>query len=469
MKSYFALIAFVFITISGYAWSKADTLVYKPFGRIVVLNPGVNPAGVAIIISDKGGWTSEMDAVAKRVTDQHLMVVCVNLRHLMTLFVESKSKCLYPASDFENLSIYIQKKFGLKTYHKPILIGREAGGTLTYALIAQAPANTFKGGIALGFSSTIDLNKKFCGGTGLQSSLNAKHSKLSVMANAKLLAPFVVIPFGKEKDGEAATCQKFFKGMENADVSVPQEVGKVSDWEKVLFNAVQRIQAAKPFGGSVQPSEPNIVAAEIADLPFLETDATKGISPLMALLISGDGGWTDFDQSLANELASRGIPSVGLDTQKYFWEKKTPEETAAAAEKLLLFYSKKFGREKILLMGYSFGADVIPFVANRLSPSLKSRLVMVAMLSPDDKTDFEVTISSMLNLDMESGYDVAPEVKKMSYVPKLCIYGSDEDEEQDQELFRNQGAQILILKGGHHYDDSYKEIISAVLAPLKIR
>lgn len=473
MKSYVVLVALLFSTISGYARTRVDTLVYKPFGEVFVMNPVVNPAGVALVISDRNGWTEEMETLAKRLANEQLMVVGINLHHLLEVLSEGKSQCIYPASNFENLSIYLQKRFKLKTYHKPILVGKGAGATLAYALIAQAPANTFRGGVALGFSSTIEFNKRFCKGSGLVSTQNAKHNRVSVLASAKLLAPLMVIPEGKDMKVNLQECQKFFKGMERAEVIVPDKDAIVKEgepgWGVTLAEAIQRIQSTKPFGGSVQHPEQNVAATEIANLPFVETDAVKGSNPVMALLISGDGGWTDFDQSLANELAGRGIPSVGLDTQKYFWEKKSPEKTAADVEKLLLYYSKKFGREKILLMGYSFGADVIPFIANRLSPNLKERLVMVAMLSPDDNTDFEVTISSMLNLDMESEYEVAPEVKKMTFVPKLCIYGADEDEAQDQELFRKQGAQIVVLAGGHHYGDSYKEIISTVLAPIQNR
>ena len=129
------------------------------------------------------------------------------------MFSESKSQCLYPASDFENLSIYIQKKFGLKTYFKPIVVGRAEGGTLAYALIVQSPANTFKGGVALGFSSTIDLSKKFCVGSGLHSSIDVKNHRVSVMTSNKLLAPFVVIPFGHNMAGQAVACKKFFRSM----------------------------------------------------------------------------------------------------------------------------------------------------------------------------------------------------------------------------------------------------------------
>ena len=38
----------------------------------------------------------------------------------------------------------------------------------------------------------------------------------------------------------------------------------------------------------------------------------------LAFFISGDGGWTSFDQTVCEKLAEKGIPVVGLDAQKIF-------------------------------------------------------------------------------------------------------------------------------------------------------
>ena len=91
---------------------------------------------------------------------------------------------------------------------------------------------------------------------------------------------------------------------------------------------------------------------------------------------------------------------------------------------------------------------------------------MVAMLSPDDKTDFEVTISSMLDLGGEDTYDVLKEIKKVNYTKKLCIFGTDEDDEDMQKSFKGNGAEITVLTGGHHYGDNYPLIVSSILKHL---
>src|SRR5690606_31598304 len=91
-------------------------------------------------------------------------------------------------------------------------------------------------------------------------------------------------------------------------------------------------------------------------------------------MISGDGGWTSFDQSLAESLAALGFHVAGLDAQKYFWNVKTPESSSANLVEAIMHYQKKFGEDNFVLTGYSFGASVVPFLANRLPENMKNHL-----------------------------------------------------------------------------------------------
>ncbi|MEO6135713.1 MAG: AcvB/VirJ family lysyl-phosphatidylglycerol hydrolase, partial [Ginsengibacter sp.] len=101
---------------------------------------------------------------------------------------------------------------------------------------------------------------------------------------------------------------------------------------------------------------------DIADLPITHIPAKKQGSETMVLFITGDGGWNSFSQKLCDQYASSGIPVVVLNSLKYFWKKRSPEETAQAVSELLYKYSNEWKKKNILLCAYSFGADVMPFV-----------------------------------------------------------------------------------------------------------
>src|SRR2546430_15762054 len=64
--------------------------------------------------------------------------------------------------------------------------------------------------------------------------------------------------------------------------------------------------------------------------PVIEMRAS-GVSREFALLLTGDGGWAGLDQELAARLAGNGVPTVGLNSLKYFWSARTPERTAEDA------------------------------------------------------------------------------------------------------------------------------------------
>ena len=49
----------------------------------------------------------------------------------------------------------------------------------------------------------------------------------------------------------------------------------------------------------------------------------------MAVIYSGDGGWRDIDKDIAGALQEKGIPVVGVDSLRYFWSEKTPDQVAA--------------------------------------------------------------------------------------------------------------------------------------------
>jgi len=112
----------------------------------------------------------------------------------------------------------------------------------------------------------------------------------------------------------------------------------------------------------------------IANLPLVELPAEPR-GPLLAIVLSGDGGWRDVDSAIAQKLQTDGVSVVGWDSLRYFWSKKSPEQTARDLGAVIDTYTSRWGASKIALIGYSFGADVLPFAYDHLSPEAKVRVV----------------------------------------------------------------------------------------------
>lgn len=199
---------------------------------------------------------------------------------------------------------------------------------------------------------------------------------------------------------------------------------------------------------------------DISDLPTTTLPAKKAGPDLMVFYLSGDGGWNSFSQNLCEHYADVGVPVIVLNSLKYFWSKKSPEEATNAAIALLEEYTAIWKKKNILLCGYSFGADVMPFIYNRLPGVLKEKVTRIQLLSPSAYTDFEIHVSYLFISKKNS---VAAEIEKINK-PIICYYGEDEKEKPLQNI-RMPNLKLITLNGQHHYEKSFGEIVETGISP----
>lgn len=177
----------------------------------------------------------------------------------------------------------------------------------------------------------------------------------------------------------------------------------------------------------------------------------------VAILISGDGGWYKFEQQIADSLAVLGIPTIGLDTKKYFWNRRTPEESAAYLAEIINKYNAGWQRNRFIFIGYSLGAELVPFIANLLPEEIKSKVTVLVLLSPAATTDFQVHISDMLGVgNKHNTYNVVEEIDKIKSIPILLIFGAEEKTSVPS-MLSGAKVKIVTIPGDHHYNhDSYR-------------
>jgi len=410
--------------------------------------------------------------MAKLFSDMNAMVVGIDIVTYFKNLRKSAVKCYYPASDFENLSIFIQKKLAVKQYKKPVLAGYSSGATLVYALLAQAPANTYKGAIALGFCPDIEIDRPLCEGSGLKSKVLKPGRSFDLEPCERLSAPLIVLNGTNDAICDHSSTSDFIKRTGNAGIVSLPKVGHGfsvwKNWVPQLKESFRKIlDSPELFSGSrpSQAEEPGDKAeyALIRDLPVIADPAEKTDTMPMVLMISGDGGWTGWDQSLAHEFNRKGYAVAGLDSQRYFWEEKDPETVTCDLANVLKYYAARWNKNSFILAGYSFGANVVPFIATRLKPPLREGLHKVVLMSPDASADFEIHIADMLDIGSDDGrYNVITEVRSLSQTPVLCIFGDSEDEPGKQ-LFRLPHVRVVDIPGSHHYRDNFPLIVETIL------
>lgn len=203
--------------------------------------------------------------------------------------------------------------------------------------------------------------------------------------------------------------------------------------------------------------------ADAQDLPLQYTDNSDTTKPLI-VYISGDGGMNSFTNSLIASLNKKGYAVLALDAKNYFWHKKEPQQFATVMNQAIGAYLKNKKRNSFIVLGYSFGADVTPFLATRLSSALYSKCKYIVMLSPSSNTDFEIKMLGMLGFGGSKGKNVVNELNKVT-APVILFFGKDEDKFPVSEITIKR--QVVVMEGGHHYDDNVDDLAGRIVGKIK--
>jgi len=239
----------------------------------------------------------------------------------------------------------------------------------------------------------------------------------------------------------------------------------------VLASAAGAQATPQPPARVVKAPEPALVHYDVRDLPLVELPPTTAVGrartpadSTLVLLMTGDGDWAEIDKGIAEALAGAGAAVVGLKSRSYLQAKpRSPDVLARDVERVLRHYLALWGRERVVLLGYSRGADFVPFVANRLSPDLRTRVALLGMFGMETDANFEFHWSDIVrDTKRPSDLPVAPELARLRGTPMLCVYGSDERDSAcktaDPTLI-----QRVERGGAHHFDKDYAGLGALVL------
>jgi type IV secretory pathway VirJ component len=437
--------------------ANATHLNHGRFKDVVVYTPTQAATSVVLFISPDEGWNATAQAMALALVQQGAMVAAIDLPKLKAMLDADGAQCVSPDGDLENLSHFIQAYFHNPTYLAPMLAGISSGATLAYAVLAQAPRDTFAAALTSGFCPNFKLDKPLCKGSGLASTPGPPGSGVDFLPIKHLGNPWVTIQSPQDAHCPAAAVRAFVANVHGAALAEVQP-----DSRAPAFSAAFTRLATANLG-------PQLAAppAALGDLPVIEVAAQPGsaASDSFAILMSGDGGWAGLDQDIAAALSVKGIPVVGLDSLRYYWTPRTPDSLAADTDRIIRYYLSRFGKKSVLLIGYSQGADVLPFAVNRLPAATRTRVALTAIMGMSEHALFEFHVSSWIS-DDNSGPSTLPEVNRITGMPVLCIYGEDEKDSLCPKLDAKRFI-VVKVKGGHHFDGNYAGLAHEILAAAK--
>lgn len=439
-----ALAGALFSALPAFAADGYDTGM---LGEAKILMPAGEIAANVFLVSGSDGWGAEDDAIARVLTEAGAAVVGIDEKAYLAALAADPGDCIYMISDIERLSQQIQRKAGKADYTPPLLAGRGDGGALVLGMIAQSPVSTIGGAVVVDPAAGIPLTRELC------------------------------TPAAKEKRGERIV-YGLTDGVLPAPVTALFTPAATADGRAhvaALRSAHDDIAVSEVTGPADQALSAalvDVVNAEAGDLPLGLPLAVLPAKPgydTMAVIYSGDGGWRDIDKEVGTELQTRGIPVVGVDSLRYFWSARTPEETTADLKRIIDLYRQQWDVKHVLLIGYSFGADVLPAAYNGLPAEDRARVAQISLLALSNEVDYEISVTGWLGMAGSGGAgNPVDDIARIDPALVQCVYGTGETDDPCPTLAAR-GIDSVPIAGGHHFDEDYPKLAGIIVDRLRRR
>ncbi len=212
-------------------------------------------------------------------------------------------------------------------------------------------------------------------------------------------------------------------------------------------------------GPALAQSPPELPPGSLVEYPV-----PGGGKDTLVVILSGDGGWADLDKQLAEIVAGRDYSVLGFDCYKYFNRTRSPEETTVDFQAALDHYMMIWHKRRVVLIGFSFGAAVLPFIMARLPEPEVSRVDLTVLLSPGRYANWEIHWGDWLHdKPHASARPTLPEMAGVKTNRLLCVYGHDDAPNSLCTQLSGPAGEILELPGDHHFDKNYDHLASLIL------
>ncbi|WP_336958559.1 AcvB/VirJ family lysyl-phosphatidylglycerol hydrolase [Sphingobium aquiterrae] len=436
----------------------------SPMGQIAVYRPQEAPRAVILFLSGDAGWNGAAAHMARTLSAQGAVVAGISTPAFLKA-LDGGRTCINPNYGLITLSRDLQHRLRMPMYLKPIILGYSSGATLAYASLAQGPNGSYKAAVSMGFSPDLPGRTIWCKSGSLHATRIVRPARGWLFAPSRALpSPWIVLQGQSDTIVSAPAAGAFVKQVPGATIiALPgMDHGFVPEqaWMQPLMDAIGPMFAARP-ASFAQDALP-------ADLPITTvTDASARDTDIMAVLYSGDGGWVGLDKDVAAQLARAGVPVVGIDSLSYFWSARTPAGAANDLDAVLRAYAPRWHRHQVLLLGYSFGADVLPHIVDNLSPDLRPMVRRVSLLGLSPTAEFQFHLGSWLDMSSSDAMPTVPAVMRLDGMSVQCVRGTQENDSACPGIPRGKATQIVV-PGGHHFNRNAPLLAKIILSGLKV-
>lgn len=193
------------------------------------------------------------------------------------------------------------------------------------------------------------------------------------------------------------------------------------------------------------------------DMPTANAGPAK---PAIAMLSGDMGNRVGNTPRIAARLNALGYAVVTVNSLTYFSPRRTPGE-AAELIKTAMVRAMKLGKtDHVVLIGQSFGADMLHAGLAQFSAADRSPIRSVVLIVPGEDIIFRASPIELAGLEIPD-QRAYPTASRLRWVPVTCIHGADEAGSLCPEL-QMPNVRRITLPGGHELNSDYRAIEAAI-------
>ncbi len=229
----------------------------------------------------------------------------------------------------------------------------------------------------------------------------------------------------------------------------------------VMWASLGVVLARDPLPAGAAPD----AGERLARLPLVEIKPAPGAAATSTMIVyfSGDNGWQGGDKGFAQGFARAGLPVVAIDSLHYFVRGRSRAGATADLAAVIDHYSARWNAPRVVLVGYSFGADALAVIARRLPPRLKAQVVEMALIAPVGRGELSLRPYALFDLSGPDAYSTTRQLEGWRAAPVVCVYGA-QDWLAECPHFPQGLVQVARVPGGHTFKGQRENVARVIAA-----
>lgn len=193
----------------------------------------------------------------------------------------------------------------------------------------------------------------------------------------------------------------------------------------------------------------------LGDGPYMALPASgpqAGRRDVAVVMISGDMGFrAGIAAKVAARIAQQGYLVFGINSFAVFRQPRRPEQISLVVRGIMT-KALQTGARRVILVGQSYGADMLHVAMAYMPPAERPRVAMIALVVPTDTVYYRVSLGEFLEWTAPDAAAIET-AKRLDWAPLLCIRGREEQDSLCPKLTQR-NVHKVILPGGHplHHD-----------------